>query len=63
MQYKQTNTREAYRPALSSPNDVNEAKQDWTYMKTRCKVRLNMKRLVVKPTKPHKIRITPWPPP
>ena len=50
---------------LSSPNEVIKMPNRTKNMRTRSKVRLNMKPLVhvVKSTKPHKITITTGPPP
>ena len=59
VQSKQTNALEAHRPALSSPSEVVIMLKVLKNMRTKGKARLNMKRPVVKTTKPHKIRITP----
>ena len=48
---------------LSLPRRDHNAKQDWQNTMTKSKTRLNTKRPVVETTKPHKIRITPAPPP
>ena len=72
VQNKPTNVREA----LSSPSEMitmlNMAEKKKKTQKNnnnnnntrpKSKARLNVKRSVVKPTKPHKTRITPGPPP
>ena len=70
---KQTNAREAHNPALSSPSEVitvlnrtgntHTHTHTHTHTRTKSKAILNMKRPVVKTTKPHKIIMTPGPSP
>ena len=48
---------------LSPQRSDHNAKQDWNKHENNEQVRLSMKRLIVKTTKPHKIRLTPGTPP
>ena len=64
MQEKQTNAREAYKPAFSSSSEmITMLHGTEKPIRTKNKVSLNKKRIVVKTTKPHKIRTTPGTPP